>query len=244
MGKAESPPATSPTAAEAPSSASGPDDLPAFATLKTDEEREKKAECTSPGTYNVIVNPESFQHLPEYGDDADVKMFGLSPLRRGSLAASMASSQGREPGVDGSHPVDGVYQDSDDPNVVILPRFEDATRRATLQWKDFHSPTPPRLTTHSSGASIPILDGHADTEPTQSLMQRAAEGGQDAHLLQHFRNHIWQQLAQVEHESMAQASIRGSGIEVLEHAARCFPPVRVNHLDQVPPWIHPFLGDS
>ncbi|ERF75071.1 hypothetical protein EPUS_04853 [Endocarpon pusillum Z07020] len=216
---------TSPTATEAPSSVSGPDDLPAFATLRTDEEREKKAECTSPGTYNVIVNPESFQHLPEYGDDAEVKILRLSPLRRGSLAASMASSQGREPGVDNSHQVDGVYQDSEDPNVVILPRFEDATRRATLQWKDFHSPTPPRLTTHSSGASIPILDSLADTEPTQSLMQRAAEGGQDAHLLQHFRNHIWQQLAQVEHESMAQASIRGSGIEVLEHAARLFPPL-------------------
>lgn len=213
--------------------------MPPFATLKTDEEREKKAEGTSPGTYNVIVNPESFQHLPEYGDDAEMKILRLSPLRRGSLAVSMASSQGREPGVDGSHQVDGVHQDSVDPNVVILPRFEDATRRATLQWKDLHSPTPPRLTTNSSEASIPILDGHADTEPTQSLMQRAAEGGQDANLLQHFRNHIWQQLAQIEHESMARTSIRGSGIEVLENAARFFPPVRINHLDQVPRWIHP-----
>ena len=213
--------------------------MPPFATLKTDEEREKKAECTSPGTYNVIVNPESFQHLPEYGDDADVKILRLSPLRRGSLAASMASSQGRESGVDGTHQVDGAYQDSDDPNVVILPRFEDTTRRATLQWKDFHSPTPPRPTTNSSETSIPMLDSHADTEPTQSLMQRAAEGGQDANLLQHFRNHIWRQLAQVEHESTAQASIRGSGIEVLEHAARFFPPVSINDLDQVTLRIHP-----
>jgi hypothetical protein len=32
------------------------DDLPLFASLTTDEEREKKAERYSPGTYNVVVN--------------------------------------------------------------------------------------------------------------------------------------------------------------------------------------------
>jgi hypothetical protein len=215
---------------ETPASSSGADDLPPFATLTTDEERERKAERTSPGTYNVVVNPESFQHLPEYGDDSDVKSFRLSPLRRGSLAASMASSQGREPLVDGTHQIDGGNHGSDDPNVVILKRFEDATRRATLQWKDSRSPSSPRPTNEPDVAMVDVhgtVDGSTDPDPSQSLMQRAAEGGQDANLLHHFRTHIWRQLAQIEHESMAQACLQGrnSGVEVLEHAARFFPPV-------------------
>jgi hypothetical protein len=224
--RAKSDPATSPVATDTPTSLPGIDDLPPFATLTTDEERERKAECTSPGTYNVVVNPESFQHLPEYNDDSDVKSLRLSPLRRASLAASMTSSHGRD-GVDGVHQVDGVHHGSEDPNVVILGRFEDATRRATLQWKDSRSPSSPRATTTSSEVSAPIADGHMDFDPTQSLMQRAAEGGQDSNLLQHFRNHIWRQLAQIEHESTAPASVQAvpSGVEVLEHAARFFAPV-------------------
>jgi hypothetical protein len=234
--KAKSGAATSPIATEAPSSASGPDDLPPFATLTTDEEREKKAECTSPGTYNVIVNPGSFQHLPEYGDDADVKSLRLSPLRRGSLAASMASSQGKDSGMEGMHQVrvDGVHHVSEDPNVVILRRFEDATRRSTSQWKDSRSPTSPRMTTGSSDASLPLVKGHVDGDSTQSLMQRAAEGGQDSNLLKHFRSHIWRQLAQIEHERLPHAPTRApdSGVAVLEHAAQFFPPVSLAHSNQ------------
>jgi hypothetical protein len=201
--------------------------LPPFATLTTDEEREKKAECTSPGTYNVVVNPESFQHLPEYGDDGETKSLRLSPLRRGSLATSMASSQGRDSGVDGVHQIDGGHHTREDPNVVILPRFEDTTRRATSHWKENRSPSSPRLTTSSSETTTTasVAEGRLKFEGEQSLMQRAAEGGQDSNLLQHFRNHIWCQLAQVEHQNRAPTSTRGSGVEVLEHAARHFPPV-------------------
>lgn len=50
------------------------DNLGPFATLTSDEERELKAEHASPGTYNVVVNPDSFQHLPEYNDDSDAKV--------------------------------------------------------------------------------------------------------------------------------------------------------------------------
>ena len=204
--------------------------------MRTDEEREKKAERTSPGTYNVVVNPESFQHLPEYGDDADVKGLGLPPLRRGSLTASLASSQGRDSGSDGVHQADGAHHASEDPNVIILPRFEDGSRRATLQWKDSRSPSSPQITAALSEASAPVVDGQTDFEPTKSLMQRAAGGGQDSNLLQHFRNHIWRQLAQVEYESMAQAPGHSSGIELVEHAAQYFPPVSLIDSDEVELW--------
>ena len=201
--------------------------------MTTDEERERKAETTSPGTYNVVVNPESFQHLPEYTDDLDVKGLRLSPLRRGSLAASMASSLGRESVVDGAQQIDGMSNRSDDPDIVILRRFEDASRRATLQWKDSRSPTSPQIPTTLSEVSPLTMDGHTEPDHTPSLMERAAEGGQDSNLLRHFRNHTWRQLAQVESEkNTAQASNRAtrSGVEVLEHAARFFPPVSVHIL--------------
>ena len=203
------------------------DDLPPFATLTTDEERERKAVTTNPGTYNVVVNPESFQHLPEYSDDSDTKSLRTSPLRRGSLAASMASSQGRETLVDGAQEVEGMPHHSEDPNVVILHRFEDATRKATFQWKESRSSISPQISTSVAEVNAPIIDGHVEDDPTRSLMQIAAEGGQDSSLLHHFRNRIWRQLAQVQSESIPQASahVKSSGVEVLERAARFFPPV-------------------
>ena len=178
----------------------------------------------------MVVNPESFQHLPEYGDDGEAKSLGLSPLRRGSLATSMASSQGRDSGGDCVHQVDGGNHAREDPNVVILPRFEDATRRATSQWKETRSPSSPRLSINPSEmTTMPLAEGRLNFEGEQSLMQRAAEGGQDSNLLQHFRSHIWCQFAQIEYKNRAPASTRRSGVEVLEQAARHFPPVSLLH---------------
>lgn len=153
----------------------------------------------------------------------------------------MVSSQGgRDSGadgvhqVDGGHQVDGVHYSSQDPNVVVLRRFEDATRRATLQWKDSRPPRSPRVTPSSSEVSAPTLDGQTDFDSKQSLMQRAAEGGQDSNLLQHFRDHIWRQLAQIEYGSTAQSSRHALnlGAEVLEDAARFFPPVSFRHFSE------------
>lgn len=219
--KADSDTATSPVATELRTSGSGIDDLPPFALLTTDEEREKKAESTSPGTYNVVVNPESFQDLPEYHDDADVKGLLLSPLRSGSQGASNVGSQGTNSGVDNAH------HGTDDPDVVILRRFEDATRRATSQLKDSRSTGSPLITRTSSEVSPPKLESHIDFDSASSFMQLAAEGGQDLNLLHHFRHHVWRHLAPVEHERTAQGSTfpENSGVEVLEHAAGLFPPV-------------------
>jgi hypothetical protein len=195
--------------------------------LATDEERERKAEWKSPGTYHVVVTPDSFQHLPEYSDDSDVKSIRLSPLGYGSLVAPIAKSQGSDPAGDGVYLGNGVHHDVENSNVVILRRFEDATRRTTLQWKDSTSPSPPRAATTSSESSAPMGEGPIDFDPSPSLMQRAAEGGQDCSLLYHFRHHVWRQLAQVDSERRAYTSTRpaNSGVEVLEHAARFFPPV-------------------
>jgi hypothetical protein len=197
-------PAASPAPTEG-SAESVDDELGAFASLTTDEDRERKAECASPGTYNVVVNPDSFQHMPEYSDDPAIK--ALSPLRRSSLATSLASSLGRE----SAAPIPG------DPNVVVLRQFEDTNRR-TL--KDLRSPSSPTLTR----IKTEDLDAYIKPDPDASLMHLAVEGGGDFKYLQQFRSVVWKQLVQVELEG------NGSGMEissadVLEHVATSFPPL-------------------
>jgi hypothetical protein len=110
---------------EISTNASDTDDLPPFAALTTDEERERKAERATPGTYNVIVSPESFQHLPAYSNDPS-----SIPLRRVSLVTSTESSHRQN-----------FYPDAhglDDPDVIILSRFEDFPRKKS------RSPTSPQ----------------------------------------------------------------------------------------------------
>jgi hypothetical protein len=194
------------------------DDLPPFAALVTDEEREKKAELSSPGTYNVVVNQDSFQHLPEYTDDPEIKRERLSPLRRGSIAHSLASSHGRDIAIEGV-PVPG------DPNIVLLPRFEDVARRAT-----FSSMKDPRSPIFASGR-----DGIIKSEDTDEVFfteepapMTDGEGiGPDGRYLQQFRKTVWKQLVPAEQgldESMH------SCVNVLEAEAMNFPPVCISKM--------------
>lgn len=217
--------ASSPNTADGAISPSGPDDLPPFAALTTDEERERKAETRSPGTYNVVVNPESFQHLPEYSEDLDVRGLQISSRRRGSVTASMNSgSQGRD--VVGDQ-ADGLRSPTEDPNVVILRRFEDATRRAVLQRRDSRSPSSPRAAVPPPVSPVIKTESQVEEDSSISLMQQAAEGGLHSHLLLHFRKHIWRQLAQIESAAHPANRPALTGVEVLEDAARFFPPVSV-----------------
>lgn len=146
-----------------------PDDLPPFASLTTDEDRERKAERAHPGTYHVLVNPDSFAHLPEYSDDSDARQL-LSPLRRGSVTASLASSLGRE-----------SEKSVHDPNVVVLPRFEDAARR--ISSREPGSPTVPRLKVEEDDTPV------------------------DDRYIERFKNVVWRQLVPVDCEETGKASV-------------------------------------
>jgi hypothetical protein len=164
--------------------------------LLTDEDRERKAEASLPGTFHVIVNPESFQHLAEYSpDDSDSRRNGMVPLRRPSIAASLASSFGRDSMIE-AIPVPG------DPNIVILPRFEDLSRRSTRELK---SPTSPTVTTR------PQIK-REESDSTFTIR------GPEITTLRRFRDVVWKQIVPPEHGP-------DSSIVLLDEAAAHFPPV-------------------
>ncbi|KIX07082.1 uncharacterized protein Z518_05059 [Rhinocladiella mackenziei CBS 650.93] len=204
---------TSPAMTDTSIGSAAVDDLPPFASLTTDDDRERKAERSSPGTYNVVVNQDSFQHLPEYCDDPDVKKELPPPLRRGSVATSLASSAGRESAVEGV-PIAG------DPNIVVLPRFEDVARRGIFSSREPRSPVSPRA------KHIIIKDEDHDevtmTEEPDAIDDKS-KTGQDARYLQRFRQVVWNQLVPAEPD--VRDGMMRSSVNVLEMAATTFPPL-------------------
>ncbi|KIV78327.1 hypothetical protein PV11_10054 [Exophiala sideris] len=207
--------AISPTATENSAGSGTPDDLPPFALLTTDEDREKKAERYSPGTYNVVLNQDSFQNLPEYSDDPEVKKEFAVPLRRPSLAVSVAS--GRDIAVEGI-PI------PDDPNIVVLPRFEDIARRNTFSSsRDFQSPiiSPTArstlIKTESSGSNVIV------EEPASMTESERVHIGQDERYLRQFRYVVWRQLVPAELDQ--RDGMHRSSVGILESAADVFPPL-------------------
>jgi hypothetical protein len=197
----------------------------------TDEARERKAERMTPGTYNVVVNPDSFQHMPEYSDDPDVKSLRFSPLRRASLATSLASSLGKESSL-------GAGSLSGDPNIVVLPRFEDTARRATAQWRDTKPPTSPLLPTlkikveeeEEEEEEQEEEEEEEDSSTESPSMRRTTvtapqHEGQDSKYMVQFRNVVWKQLVQAEPAENGAATNPSSSADVMEEVAANFPPV-------------------
>ena len=174
--------------------------MPPFASLITDEDREKKAERADPGTYHVVVNPDSFQHMPEYSDDDIVKRERLSPHRRGSIAPSLASSFGKESSAEG-------LSSMGDPNVVVLPKFEDVARRQT--GKDPASPVLRRI-------KVEEEDHEPSLEPEEEQ--------DEERYIRHFRNVVWRQLVPAELDQLD--GMERSSSTIVETEAQYFPPVR------------------
>ena len=189
------------------------DDLPPFASLTSDEEREKKAERSSPGTYNVVVNQDSFQHLPEYNDESEIKREFLSPMRRGSLATSLGSSRSREGNVEGA-------STSADPNIVVLPRFEDITRRGTFSTNQARSPISPtmqQMMIKSEDLEEAIMTEEPDTIVSYNRSPHEAK------YFRQFRLVVWKHIVPAEPDQL-DGMIRSSA-NILEAASRSFPPV-------------------
>jgi hypothetical protein len=200
--KADCSTANSPVRTEASTGSAMIDDLPPFAQLVSDEDREKKAEQSSPGTYHVVVKPDSFQHLPEYSGNDALKQERLLPIRRGSFAASLASSLGKESSTEG-------IPEPGDPNVVVLPRFEDVAKRTG---KGPRSP-----------ACRALRRVKTEEEECRQSSEPEHEGNEEKYIRQ-FRQVVWKQLIPVEMNRLD--GMEGSSAVIVETEAQFFPPVR------------------
>lgn len=196
-----------------------PDSMPPFSMLTSDEERERKAESSSPGTYHVIVNPDSFSGLPEYADESadDLNISSLS-LGRGSETSSRIGNSRR-----------GERESSietGDPNVVILSRFEDSTHRSpSSQWKKSRL-SPASDITAASSQAIPA-QFPVDEKGPRPLDRMVSQGGQDERLLSHFRDVVWRQLIQGQstRDSSPISSPIFPNVYIFEEVASTFRPV-------------------
>ncbi|PKX95730.1 uncharacterized protein P174DRAFT_459233 [Aspergillus novofumigatus IBT 16806] len=153
--------------------------LPPFPLLATDEERERKAETSRPGTYHVVVIPESFTHLPEYIEDASEEELGdtiPSPLCGNTETAHFANNPEHE-----------------DSNVVILKQFRDSKRSSSSQCRSAsHSPTSDLRESSLSAATIDATSQNAvDDDPILDMLEQESL---EAILLGHFRDVVWMQL--------------------------------------------------
>ncbi|KAL1987628.1 hypothetical protein VTN96DRAFT_2869 [Rasamsonia emersonii] len=196
-----------------------PDSMPPFSMLTSDEERERKAESSSPGTYHVIVNPDSFSGLPEYADESadDLNISSLS-LGRGSETSSRIGNSRR-----------GERESSietGDPNVVILSRFEDSTHRSpSSQWKKSRL-SPASDITAASSQAIPA-QFPVDEKGPRPLDRMVSQGGQDERLLSHFRDVVWRQLIQGQstRDSSPISSPIFPNVYIFEEVASTFRPL-------------------
>ncbi|KAG2025665.1 hypothetical protein GB937_002385 [Aspergillus fischeri] len=153
--------------------------LPPFPLLATDEERERKAETSRPGTYHVIVIPESFTHLPEYIEDASEEELGdtvPSPLCGNAETAQLTNNP--------------EFEDS---NVVILRQFKDSKRSSSSQCRSAsHSPTSDLRESSLSAATIDATSQNAaDDDPILDMLEQETL---EAILLSHFRDVVCMQL--------------------------------------------------
>ncbi|KAL9109291.1 MAG: hypothetical protein Q9227_006046 [Pyrenula ochraceoflavens] len=197
------------------------DILPPFSSLTTDEDRERKAETSSPGTYHVVVNPDSFIHLPEYSERSrEPSIPRSSSLRRNSLALSAISAAGREARAESSDFM------AEDDTTVIIHRFEDTSRRGTFSGKPSESPLLPKVAVKTEN-SINSEDVETNADQDDSLVSIAAGGGQDSELLEHFRYRIVPQVMQFEthQKGMSSSDIVSPGARIFEEAAMISQPV-------------------
>ncbi|KAE8163156.1 hypothetical protein BDV40DRAFT_299691 [Aspergillus tamarii] len=181
-----------------------PDLLPSFATLTTDEERERKAQSSIPGTYNVIIMPESFSYLPGHADE-----------RSGEQCRSSTPSSLIDSGLSSHNP------EVNDPNVVILKTFPDARRYLCSDYRGYTQTlgSDPRDFPYPSTVSVYSADSSTLDDYNAQAQTKLID--YEAMLLSHFRNVVWPKLVP---QGICSDGHR-LGVEVLEQEAAICPPL-------------------
>ncbi|KAL4776226.1 hypothetical protein BDW60DRAFT_213688 [Aspergillus nidulans var. acristatus] len=172
-------PKTSPKRERITTSGSIPYDLlPEFSRLTSDEDREKKAQASAPGTYHVIVVPESFARLPEYTEDA------LETVPSNPYSSPLSEYSNYDP-------MDDVTT-SEDPNVVFLNQFRDPRKQVYPSRRSYTQSPESDLGSTSAQTTMmytPLQDFSEDqiSESVDLEIYGMA-------LLDHFQNAVWLQL--------------------------------------------------
>ncbi|PPJ57570.1 hypothetical protein CBER1_10528 [Cercospora berteroae] len=192
-----------------PSSYYQRDDLPAFSELKSEEDRERKAESHKPGTFGVVVTPESFHDLPEYAASAS---HGSSNRRRTSTHSCRGGRSSPRPSPRRATTL------PPDPNMVILDRFEDSSSEVPLPIRSSRDDFPESIQALSI-TSPPYSPSTISTAATTSIRE-------DEELVTHFRQYIVPRLVHPQSEAMRGVASQGSTTDVLEREAAKFPPLR------------------
>lgn len=190
-----------------------PDDMPAFAILSNDDERERKAETQRPGTFGVVVTPESFADLPEYAGPT-------SPDSRRTSTHSQASSLfGHNSSTIGKPPL----RSQTDPNVIVLDRFEDASPTSAGPW-----PTPTDSRRPSLPDRIQYLSIATSSLPSNSMMPPSPVlnlAATDDPLISHFRQYLLPRLIQPQLADLPGDLLTSMTKDLFEVEARHFPPL-------------------
>ncbi|PGH10810.1 hypothetical protein AJ80_07361 [Polytolypa hystricis UAMH7299] len=217
---------TSPLLTASSPSAAGGNTLPPFASLTSDVEREMKAEISRPGTYHVVVNPDSFVELPEYAEGATDR---LSPPNKDNIDKHNRKKEKRSL-IKIPSPTE-----TEDPNVVILPRFEEAdafqvARHPSPRTATRSSPTAsksgrrksPETPRQRTDIVVPV----SRSSPPYSIPELQEE---DVRLLRHFRRVVWTHLVQTAPQYDTIAASTGYpdafGTDIFEQEAATFRPL-------------------
>ncbi|KAK2873621.1 hypothetical protein FQN49_002227 [Arthroderma sp. PD_2] len=216
----DSPPPLSESSSGSSTSSSSDDVLPPFASLTTDIEREMKAECYLPGTYHVVVNPDSFANLTDESEDSQDD---LPPTKRTARVAQ--SSSHKRNSSSKSRPRSSM--ESTDPNVVILSKFEDSMALNTSYWKSLRS-SPQTVSSRSkSPESFEDNAVQESKKPKHPIFIGSAGHLEDARLLSHFRNVVWKHLVQggLGHDPIHGSGTNMPGADIFEKEAANFLPL-------------------
>lgn len=172
------------------------------------------------------MTPDSFASLPEYADDALEKTRSNPTSEcRSSVASSPTSATKGDSSVRG-----------EDPNVVILRTFEDATRRSPSSGKITRiSPTSEisdpfcNLSLSPNFTSLPSPD--VKVEEMTFLDPRLDQQSQDSTIFSHFRQVVWRQLfphdVRLDDSSGSDSHFMTLSMDFLEQEATRFPPVGI-----------------
>ncbi|KAF7188344.1 C6 finger domain transcription factor nosA [Pseudocercospora fuligena] len=194
------------------------DDLPEFAVLTNDEDRERKAVMQRPGTYGVVVTPESFHDLPEYAAAAASSPFGS---RRTSTNSSRGGHGSPRSGITRASTLPALT----DENTIILDKFEEVSPTAATNVAPFTiSESESRRSSYpEDGLQRLSISTAAYSSSLASAPLTPASQPED-YLIRHFRQYIVPRLCQPQQDSNAGAILQTTA-EVLESEATRFPPL-------------------